>query len=249
MARKKKSSEGGLKGDEWLATYADTVTLLLTFFVLLYSFSSVDSEKTKSISNAFTSMFSGGTENSLLEYDLYSGVVPLIGGEADSNIQDMGDISPQKKMYNNVKDFISKNDLQEVVEIIDSEKGIVIQLRDNILFESASSNIREDSKAILDKISTLIASVSNPILVEGHTDNIPIKTSEFPSNWELSADRAVNVVRYFVENKGQEPSRFSAAGYAEYHPVAPNDSYENMAKNRRVDILIITTEQEGNNNG
>ena len=249
MARKKKTSEAEFRGDEWLATYADTVTLLLTFFVLLYSTASVDSEKTKNIASAFTSMFSGGTENSLLEYDLYSGVVPLIGGETDANMQEMGDISPQEKMYNNVKDFISKNDLQEVVEIIDSEKGIVIQLRNNILFESASSSIREDSKVILDKISTLISSVSNPILVEGHTDNIPIRTSEFPSNWELSADRAVNVVRYFVESKGQEPSRFSAAGYAEYHPVAPNDSYENMAKNRRVDILIITTEQEENNNG
>lgn len=249
MARKKKSSEGGLTGNEWLATYADTVTLLLTFFVLLYSFSSTDSEKAKSVSNAFTSMFSGSSGDTLLEYDLYNGVVPLIGGETDSNIQEMGDVSPQKKMYNNVKDFISKNDLEEVVEVVDSDKGIVIQLRDNILFESASSNIRQDSKIILDKISTLIGSVANPILVEGHTDNIPIRTTEFPSNWELSADRAVNVVRYFVEQKGQDPSRFSAAGYGEYHPVAPNDSYENMAKNRRVDILIITTDQEGNNNG
>jgi chemotaxis protein MotB len=249
MARKKKSSEGGLTGNEWIATYSDTVTLLLTFFILLYSTASVDSEKTKSISSAFTSMFSGSTGETLLEYDLYNGSVPLIGGETDSNIQDMGDISPQKKMYNNVKDFISKNDLEEVVEIVDSEKGIVIQLRDNILFESASSNIKQDSKVILDKISTLIESVANPILVEGHTDNIPIRTTEFPSNWELSADRAVNVVRYFVEHKGQDPSRFSAAGYGEYHPVAPNDSYENMAKNRRVDILIITTDQEGNNNG
>jgi len=249
MARKKKSSEGGLTGNEWLATYADTVTLLLTFFVLLYSFSSVDSEKTKSVSNAFTSMFSGSSGDTLLEYDLYNGSVPLVGGETDANMEEGAALSPQKKMYNNVKDFITKNELQEVVEIIDSEKGIVIQLRDNILFESASSHIRDDSKVILDKISTLIASIANPILVEGHTDNIPIRTSEFPSNWELSADRAVNVVRYFVEYKGQDPSRFSAAGYGEYHPVAPNDSYENMAKNRRVDILIITTDQEGNNNG
>ncbi|WP_300380712.1 OmpA family protein [Clostridium sp.] len=249
MARKKKSSGGEFKGDEWLATYADTVTLLLTFFVLLYSTATVDSEKTKSISSAFTAMFSGDSGDTLLEYDLYNGAVPLIGGETKYDIEEMGNMSPQAKMYNNVKDFISKNDLQEVVEVIDSEKGIVIQLRDNILFESASSNIREESKVILDKISTLISSVANPILVEGHTDNIPIRTMEFPSNWELSADRAVNVVRYFVESRGQNPSRFSAAGYGEYHSVAPNDSYENMARNRRVDILIITTEQEANNNG
>lgn len=243
MARKKKEQAGGLTGNEWLATYADTVTLLLTFFVLLYSTAAVDTEKVKSISTAFSMMnTTGGT--SLLEFDMYDGEVPLIGGEAVEQITSQADISEKDEMYMNVKEFISTNNLTEVVEVVDNERGISLQLRDNILFESASSDIKEDSKAILNKINELVLTVNNNILIEGHTDNIPINTDRFPSNWELSVDRAVNVVRYFIEIKGQNPKRFSAAGYGEYQPISPNDSYENMAKNRRVEILILTSEAE-----
>lgn len=249
MARKKKNKGEGLRGDEWLATYADTVTLLLTFFVLLYSMATVDSQKTKSIAQAFNSMMTGQSGDTLMEYDLYNGEVPLVGGEATDNIPPEIEMTEQQKMYKDVKEFVNENNLASVVDIIDSERGIVIQLRDNILFETSSSSLREDSKEILNKINSLIASVKNPILVEGHTDNRPINTSDFPSNWELSADRAVNVVRYFTEVMGQDPTRFSATGYGQHHPVAPNNTYEDMAKNRRVDILIVTTDKEEKNNG
>ena len=248
MARKKKNKGEGLRGDEWLATYADTVTLLLTFFVLLYSTATVDAEKVKSISKSF-SMMAGNSGDTLMEYDLYRGEVPLVGGESNDDIPPEEELTEQQKMYKDVKEFVNENNLASVVDIIDSERGIVIQLRDNILFETSSSALREDSKEILNKINSLIASVKNPILVEGHTDNRPINTSNFPSNWELSADRAVNVVRYFTEVMGQDPTRFSATGYGQHHPVAPNNTYEDMAKNRRVDILIVTTDKEEKNNG
>lgn len=246
MARNKKSKGGGLKGDEWLATYSDTVTLLLTFFVLLYSMSSVDSEKTKSISNAFTSMMSGENGDSIMEYNLYNGEVPLIGGETDEYILDGEELTEQKKLYNNIKEFVTQNNLQDIVEIIDDERGVAMQLRDNILFETSSSDLKEDSKEILNKLASIISPIDNPILIEGHTDNRSINTSKYPSNWELSTDRAVNVVRYFVEVMGQEPKRFSAIGYGEFQPVASNDTYENMSKNRRVDILIVTADKEEN---
>ena len=99
---------------------------------------------------------------------------------------------------------------------------------------------------ILNKLASIISPIDNPILIEGHTDNRSINTSKYPSNWELSTDRAVNVVRYFVEVMGQEPKRFSAIGYGEFQPVASNDTYENMSKNRRVDILIVTADKEEN---
>lgn len=246
MTRNKKSKGGGLKGDEWMATYADTVTLLLTFFVLLYSMSSVDAEKTKSIATAFTSMMSGEHGDSIMEYNLYNGEVPLIGGETDEPIEGGEALTEQKKLYNNIKEFVNQNNLQDVVEIVDDERGVAMQLRDNILFETSSSDLREDSKVILNKLSSIISYMDNPILIEGHTDNRAISTSRFPSNWELSADRAVNVLRYFVETTGQDPKRFSATGYGEFKPVAPNDTYEDMAKNRRVDILIVTADKEEN---
>ena len=161
MARNKKSKGGGLRGDEWMATYADTVTLLLTFFVLLYSLSSVDSEKTKSISNAFTSMMSGEGGNSLLKYNLYNGEVPLIGGETTEPIEGAEELTEQKKLYNNLKNFVVQNNLQGVVEIIDDERGVAIQLRDNILFETSSSDLREESKDILNKLQVLIYAAKN----------------------------------------------------------------------------------------
>lgn len=239
MARKKKEQEGGFTGDEWLATYADCITLLLTFFVLLYAMSSVDQKKMDSLSQAFKTVMSGESGDTIMEYDLYNGQVPLIGGENDIEVPVDDTATAQEQMYDNVKKFVEENDLEKVVEIINSERGIVIQLRDNILFETSSSILREDSKEVLGKINSLIGSLPNQILVEGHTDNRGINTSKFPSNWELSVDRSVNVVRYFIENMGQSPARFSAAGYGEYQPVAANDSAENMAKNRRVDILIM----------
>ncbi|MBB6714626.1 flagellar motor protein MotB [Clostridium gasigenes] len=239
MARKKKQQEGGLTGDEWLATYADCITLLLTFFVLLYAMSSVEQEKMDSLSQAFKTVMAGESGDTIMKYDLYNGTVPLIGGEADIETPVDDAATAQQQMYDNVKKFVEENNLEKVVEIINSERGIVIQLRDNILFETSSSILRGDSKEVLGKINSLIGSVPNQILVEGHTDNRIINTSKFPSNWELSVDRSVNVVRYFIENMGQNPARFSAAGYGEYQPVAANDSEENMAKNRRVDILIM----------
>lgn len=243
MARKKKKHEDEFTGDEWLATYSDCITLLLTFFILLYSMSTIDNEKLKTLSEAFKTVMTGETGETLMEYDLYNGQVPLIGGEADiENFTDEAETA-QQQMYDTVKKFVEENELGEVVDIIESERGTVIQLRDNILFETSSSTLREESKNVLGKINSLIASVPNHIVVEGHTDNRDINTSEFPSNWELSVDRAVNVVRYFTETMGQSSSRFSATGYGEFQPVAPNDSEANMAKNRRVNILIMAIDE------
>lgn len=242
MAREKKKSEG-LSGNEWMATYSDTVTLLMTFFVLLFILTSQNNESASKV--AVEALNGGGS--SILQFDLYDGEVPLIGGESD--IEGEGVLTKKEQTYKEAKDFLSNNqELKDIVTIEDNERGVLVQLKDNILFESASSQLREDSKMILNKVSDLLSNLDNDILVEGHTDNIPINTYDFPSNWELSADRAVNVVRYFVEARGLDPTRFSASGYGEYHPVAPNDTYENMAKNRRVNILIITS-QEGENNG
>lgn len=239
MARRKKQQDDGLKGDEWLATYSDCITLLLTFFILLYAMASVDQQKMERLSQAFKTVMAGESGDTIMEYDLYNGKVPLIGGEADiEEVIDEAEME-QLKMYNDVKKFVDENNLNEVVDIIDSERGVVIQLRDNILFETSSSALREDSKYVLSKINSLIGSLPNHILVEGHTDNRPINTAQFPSNWELSTDRAVNVVRYFTETMGQSAGKFSAAGYGEYQPIAANDTESNMAKNRRVNILIM----------
>ena len=241
MARKKVNRDEP-KGDEWLATYSDCVTLLMTFFVLLYAMSSVDENKMRALSQAFRTVMAGEAGDTILEYSLYNGDVPLIGGEIPTDTIDGEKI--EESMYYQVSKFVADHDLEAVVDIIESDLGVVIQLRDNILFETSKSDLRSESKEILDSISGLISSLNNNIVVEGHTDNKPINTAEFPSNWELSVDRAVNVVRYFVENGKIDPKRLSATGYGEFQPIVDNDTEENMEKNRRVNILIMTNDKE-----
>lgn len=243
MRKKRKLDEDEIKGDEWLATYSDCVTLLLTFFVLLYSMSSVDQQKLEEIAAAFKSSMGGEKGETIMEYDLYNGKVPLIGGE--SIVEEMIDESDTEKeeMYNKVKAYSKDNNIDSVIDISMTERGVEIQLSDYILFSSGTADIKEESKIVLDKVSGLLNSIDNSILVEGHTDNVPIKTSDYPSNWELSTARSVNVVKYFVENNNVSPVRLSASGYGEYHPIVPNDSQENRAKNRRVNILITTSDK------
>lgn len=241
MARKKVNRDEP-KGDEWLATYSDCVTLLMTFFVLLYAMSSVDENKMRALSQAFRTVMAGEAGDTILEYSLYNGDVPLIGGEIPTDTIDGEKI--EESMYYQVSKFVDEHDLEAVVDIIETDLGVAIQLRDNILFETSKSDLRSESKEILDSIAALISSMNNNIVVEGHTDNRPINTAEFPSNWELSVDRAVNVVRYFVENGKIDPSRLSATGYGEFQPIVDNDTEENMEKNRRVNILIMTNDKE-----
>ena len=243
MARKKKEDSGGLTGNEWLGTYSDCVTLLLTFFVLLYSMSSVDSEKVKAISQAF-SIMSGQAGNTFLEYDLYQGSQPIIGGE--SKIENTVEVSEDgnRTMYKDVKEFLEENQLNSMVDVSEDERGVMLQVKDNILFESGQATLIANSKEILDKINTLISTLPNSIIIEGHTDNVPISNSKYASNWELSTERAVTVVRYFIEKNNQDPSRFSAAGYGEYRPDVENNSDENRGKNRRVNILIVANNKE-----
>lgn len=241
MARKKVNRDEP-KGDEWLATYSDCVTLLMTFFVLLYAMSSVDENKMRALSQAFRTVMAGEAGDTILEYSLYNGDVPLIGGEIPTDTIDGEKI--EESMYYQVSKFVDEHDLEAVVDIIETDLGVAIQLRDNILFETSKSDLRSESKEILDSIAALISSMNNNIVVEGHTDNRPINTAEFPSNWELSVDRAVNVVRYFVENGKIDPKRLSATGYGEFQPIVDNDTEENMEKNRRVNILIMTNDKE-----
>ena len=246
MARKKKTGEGGLTGDEWLGTYSDCVTLLLTFFILLYSMSTVDAQKVQAISEAF-SIMTGNQSDSILQFQNMDGKQPVIGGESkDDNLgQESSQNEVQSKMYDKVKQYLEQNQMTaSIADVKSDNRGVIIELRDNILFESGQADLIEGSTDVLDKVNALISTLPNKIVVEGHTDNVPISNSKFPSNWELSTMRATTVVRYFVEDCGQDPSRISAQGYGEYKPLVENTNDENRAKNRRVNILIVSNNEE-----
>ncbi len=121
---------------------------------------------------------------------------------------------------------------------IDSEKGLIVSLKEKILFETGKSDLSPEAKAVLDKLHPLFLEIPNQIIVEGHTDNVPIQTVQFPSNWELSTARATQVIRYLIEEKNFPQVRIAATGYGEYHPLVSNETLEGRAENRRVDFVI-----------
>ncbi len=240
--RRNKKKVEGLTGNEWLATYADTITNLLTFFILLYSFSSVNEKKFQEIAYSFQSVLGVSSGSSLLE--LNDGETPIVGG-SDLDVADPDNMDAVKlEMYNSVLEFIEQNNLETTVEVKEDDRGVIIQLKDNILFESGKSDLIASSMEVLGKISSLIATFPNKIIIEGHTDNVPMKSALFDSNWELSTSRAVRVVRYFIENTGLDPKRFTAAGYGEFMPISDNITAEGRSRNRRVNILIVATLKE-----
>ena len=249
MARKKKSSDNQLTGDEWLATYSDCVTLLMTFFVLLYSMSTVDTEKVRAISEAF-SVMSGKSADSILQYDMYEGTQPVLGGESKvDELLGQSQDADKRTMYDTVKDYVDQNGLNAMIDVAKDENGVALQIRDNILFESGKAELKTESNEVLNKINELISTLPNSIVIEGHTDNVPINNNDYRDNWDLSAARASNVLRYFTGTKGQDPTRFSVSGYGEYRPKFENNTDENRAQNRRVNILIVSNNEESESNG
>jgi chemotaxis protein MotB len=244
MARKRKSMvEDETRGDEWLATYADTITLLLTFFILLYSFSKVDNEKLVEVSKALNGILTGQyiTE---IEGSLNNGNAPIFSEQVEDRGGEPGQQITEGNMYEEAQKFIKNNNLSETVAIREPARGIILQIQDAILFDTGKADIRQESKAVLNEVYQLMSSMNNNIIVEGHTDNVPIRSKDFDSNWELSTSRSVNVVRYFTEEKGMDPHKFAATGYGEYKPLVDNSTPENKAQNRRVDILIVTKKEE-----
>ncbi len=238
MARKKQqSSEGG-----WIVTYSDTVTLLLTFFVLLYSMSNVDSTKFKQISQSFQSMFNGKNGQSILEFNTSTGEVPLVGKPqltTDSNNNE------GQALLEDIISYVEENNLQSDVQIFQNEKGFNIQMKDSVLFDTGKSQLKPESLNVLEKVYNLLSKLNNKIIIQGHTDNMPISTPQFPSNWYLSSSRALSVLDYFlVTKKHPNPDIFSMEACGEFYPIAPNDTPENRAKNRRVNILIVTDKKE-----
>ena len=237
--RKKGKDDGGLSGDEWLATYSDTITLLLTFFILLYAISSVDKSKLRSVSSAMQQEFMGKGK-SVLEYNLHNGDKAIVGDTSDDLDQNGEKITDEgSKAYEDAKNFVGENNLGDEVDIAHNEKGIELRIKDSILFDSGKAELIPNSKNVLGKLGNLLEKNKNNIIIEGHTDNLPINTFKYESNWELSSARAVNVVKYFTESKGLEGKRFCAAGYGENRPIVDNSTPDNRAKNRRVSIIIL----------
>ena len=214
----------------WMVTFGDMSGLLMAFFVLMLAFSSVQKESfEKAISSFQQAMGILPYGQSMIKFEQVPGIrlsPPL----------------PPKEIMKRIRAASYLAGLKGDVSVMQVKEGIRITIQSPILFDSGKSLLRPDAEPVLDELIKILKDNPNSVVIEGHTDNIPINTSEFHSNWELSTARAISVTRYFFEKGNLEAKRFTVAGYAEYHPVASNDTPEDRQKNRRVEILLKNIE-------
>jgi chemotaxis protein MotB len=240
MPRKKSGGEE-MRTDGWLATFADTMTLLLTFFVLLYSFSTVDAAKFEQIASSLQSVLTGNSGRGVLDFNMKSGDAPIVGEPIEATTPS----NSKEDIYKKVEKLIKEKKLEGTIVLKSDSRGVIIQLRENIIFQSGKAEVIEKIKPVLKSINVLLSTLPNDIVIEGHTDNIPISNYEFKNNWQLSSARALNVLEYFVYIQGQaNVKRFRSVACGEYQPTVPNNSDANRALNRRVNILIVANEKE-----
>jgi len=212
----------------WLLTYADMITLMLALFIILFAMSNISKVKVQQ----FARSVSGGFDN------VWSVNQPPDGGTDGSQSFDSSSSIPA--IQKELQKFVQDNRLQQQVQVRTDHRGLVITLlSDKSYYDSGSAELRPSTMKILDGIDKFLKRDDNLIRVEGNTDNMPISTAEYPSNWELSTARAVNVVRYLVEHDGLDPTRLSAAGYGEFKPRTKNRTEDERQQNRRVDIVLL----------
>ena len=235
-----RSEEGGVNTAGWLTTFNDLVTLLMVFFVLLFTMGSVNTKMLKDFQYALQSglgILGAGSKASVAVQNSASNVE-----EVKLLTQAEGEVEPQEEqaVTTAIDEALKTFMAEEGVNIRYSNQGAHITFEDFLLFDFGKADINPGGLAALNKLAALIRKISYPVRVEGHTDNVPIHTARFPSNWELSIARAVSVVKYFADAGNINPQRLSAVGYGATRPLVPNNSPANRTKNRRVEIVLAT---------
>jgi chemotaxis protein MotB len=223
---KKQEAEKPVNHERWLLTYADLITLLMIFFVVMYSLARLDAAKFKTFSNSVRIAFGGG-RNLLGDYE-GSGMVPL----PVSLPQELAVAKDDTDQY------VTMHGLQSEVNTVSDDRGLVITLQEKLLFQPGRSEVNPGARTVLAAMAKLLNTLPNYIRIEGHTDNVPAGGNL--SNWQLSTQRAAAIAQLMVDRDGVDPHRISAIGYADNRPVADNATLAGRAKNRRVEIVLLS---------
>lgn len=253
--------------NRWVVSYADFVTLLLALFIVMYALSLIDIKNLKDFSNSVNKVFSPSTlskghkpvnseelrQRQRLMQTFSSTEVKINNVKIKQSKNDVNEVAFKIK---NIQNALSKDSIEfkNVKQLINSKvmhkdglvltqesRGLVIRLKNNLLFDSGSDIIKGNARVTLDELAGVLKDVPNSLRIEGHTDNEPINTSKFPSNWELSTARAINIIKYLVNKHNFDPTKLSAVGYGEYMPLAHGADKKDQSINRRVDIVILTS--------
>jgi chemotaxis protein MotB len=216
----------------WLITYSDMITIMLCFFIIFFTMAAKETTVLSEIKNNLSTKITAlADENKKLKIEKENLAAKLFDL---TNIEN--DVNTSKEEF---IAFLRENDLLDQVKILQNERGLLIRFNDNIFFPSAKADLSEDGYEVLSLMRDKLKKVDNDIIVEGFTDNLPIHTKEYPSNWELSVARAISVVKYLTKEKGIDPNRVSVSGYGERNPIDTNDTKEGRANNRRIEITIV----------
>ncbi len=263
MSRRKRHAAPA-NHERWLISYADFITLLFAFFVVLFSTSQVDEQKVGKLALAIQVAFQelGIFPVSSTQIPLaFNDPMPFAQVQLVENIgrtTTLGrlssltggalsgapfDVSPSE-LRSELEEALAQEIRSNVVKLKMRREGLVVSLREIGFFESGSATVKRESEPAVARIAAVLAPRANQLRIEGHTDNVPIRTVRFASNWELSTARATEMVKLFVTQYGFTPERLSAAGYAEFHPVAGNNTAESRGLNRRVDIVVLVPHSE-----
>ena len=234
--------------DRWLVSYADFITLLFGFFVVLFAFARADQKKQAQIPIAIDSAFK--SLSALPAYSFRPGEGQSAYGSEDSGdrttlVMNEGALTPAvvkddlNRIRHDLERGLSGEIAQHTVVMQMGRDGLVISLREAGFFDSGSATPRPETLAALRQVASTLAGTPYDVRVEGHTDSVPIHNGQFDSNWELSSARATRIGRMLLDIGAVPPERLSSAGYAEYHPVESNDTASGRANNRRVDLVIL----------
>lgn len=262
----KKEPEKHANHERWLVSYGDFLTLLFAVFVALYAMGQTDKKKSEELMQSFRESFgystlaSAGRVGVLDTKDVRPlpaikpemAVIPMVnkmppagprqGGMEKGRGKGKAEEKEFKEIMSSIEAYLVKHGAQNKVSLSVTRRGLVVSLKEAGFFDSGSAAIKPAGYQLLNTIIEAMTQYSNPLRIEGHTDNVPISTAQFPSNWELSGVRATNVLRYMLRTFEVEPNSISATGYGEFRPAADNATSEGRAKNRRVDIVLLSGE-------
>lgn len=258
MSRKRHEHHEEHADESWLLPYSDLMTLLLALFIVLYSVSAVNTSKLEELSQAFKSAFSSGV--GVLDHSSVIEDSDRVRKSSENSDRKSGTMTREalkkeeqqnlEQLKQQLDQYIKKNGLSSQLETQLNQSQLLITIRDNALFDSASAAVKPDAQKLADAIAQMLGGYPDyEIQVTGYTDNLPINTPEFPSNWALSTARATNFMMILLQNTKFDPSLFTASGRGEYHPVDTNDTVAGRSKNRRVEISILRKYTEPDTTG
>lgn len=268
MARKHAEHHEEHADETWLVPYADLLTLLLALFIVLFAMGKTDEKKLGQMGRSFHIAFGGGGTTMFPFDNMAPQMVPGENPPASTNrdLPNKFEVPPTApssgtaltqaslretvqllQLKESVDRYIKMQGLVGELEAHSTEDGVRLRIKDSALFPSGEAYLRPESQKLATDIAKLLVGLPQQIVVAGHTDNVPINTGQFPSNWELSGMRAVNFMRYLLaQEPSLKPQNFSAIGYGEYRPLRPNNAEEGRAKNRRVEVWIIRAQKQPN---